>query len=408
MNLKILHVDNKRMQGLKIGVTIGIIKPEDSIWTNGIKQNVLALYYLLQNSTNDYQVTLLNSRKIDLTNIPYLKGLNCGYFNDLYEGMDLIITIGAQIHEELLLKFKSIKPNNKVVKYSCSFMYILMMESILFSKEPKEHTIEKCYDEVWYIPQVHENSCGYFHTLYRTNCLPVPFIWHSKFLTDSVVEVQKNFINKQYKKGYEYDSKKDKKVLGVLEPNLNTTKFCLLPTMIAEESYRTAVGKNKIEKIMLTNALTLKDNKEFLSLLKTLDLYKDGKITAESRYQTAFVVSQHIDIVLCHQASNPLNYLYLDVAYMGYPLLHNATMCKDLGYYYEGSDTQKAGEMLNWILENHDNNLKAYQQRTDKVIHRYSTKNPELVKTYDKLIYNLYHGGNHDLVYDETTNGYKE
>jgi len=29
-----------------------------------------------------------------------------------------------------------------------------------------------------------------------------------------------------------------------------------------------------------------------------------------------------------------------------------------------------------------------------------------LVKIYDKLIYNLYNGGNGDLIYDESTNCY--
>jgi hypothetical protein len=43
---------------------------------------------------------------------------------------------------------------------------------------------------------------------------------------------------------------------------------------------------------------------------------------------------------------------------MGYPVIHNAPMCKDIGYYYEGSDTTKASELLNWVLENHDKNLR--------------------------------------------------
>jgi hypothetical protein len=105
---------------------------------------------------------------------------------------------------------------------------------------------------------------------------------------------------------------------------------------------------------------------------------------------------------------NPLNYLYLDAAYMGYPVLHNAPMCKDLGYYYEGSSTKEGAERLNWILENHDNNLEAYKERTQAVLHRYSVENPELVNTYDKLIENLFNGGNSDnLIYDAETNFYK-
>jgi hypothetical protein len=103
---------------------------------------------------------------------------------------------------------------------------------------------------------------------------------------------------------------------------------------------------------------------------------------------------------------NPLNYLYLDVAYMGYPVLHNAYMCKDLGYYYEGSDTFGGGQMLNHILENHDNNIEGYNDKNKKVLDRYNIENPILVDTYDKLIHNLFNGGNIGLQYDVMTNSY--
>jgi hypothetical protein len=31
----------------------------------------------------------------------------------------------------------------------------------------------------------------------------------------------------------------------------------------------------------------------------------------------------------------------LDAAFLGYPVLHNASLCKDLGYYYENGDTKQ-------------------------------------------------------------------
>jgi hypothetical protein len=101
-----------------------------------------------------------------------------------------------------------------------------------------------------------------------------------------------------------------------------------------------------------------------------------------------------------------LNYLYLDIAYMGYPILHNAYMVKDLGYYYEGSDTVGGSKMLNWILENHDNHIDEYNEKNKKVIDRYSIHNPTMIETYDKLIFNLFNGGNIGLSYDVMTNRY--
>ena len=106
--------------------------------------------------------------------------------------------------------------------------------------------------------------------------------------------------------------------------------------------------KKKIESLMITNATEVSKHKTFLSIIRTFDMYKDGKISAETRYQTAFMLSQYLDIIVSHQLLNPLNYLYLDAAFMGYPVLHNAPMCKDVGYYYEGCDTVEAGKKLNW------------------------------------------------------------
>jgi carboxypeptidase C (cathepsin A) len=118
------------------------------------------------------------------------------------------------------------------------------------------------------------------------------------------------------------------------------------------------------------------------------------------------MLTQHLDVLLCHQILNPLNYLYLDAAFLGYPVLHNAPMCKDLGYYYEGSDTIDAAKQLDYILTEHDKNIDAYDERNDKVLQRYHADNMDIVKTYDKLIENLFNGGNHGLVYNPNTNLY--
>lgn len=397
------------MDNIKIGITITILTHEDSIWTNGIKLNTLIFTTLLKKSLKNYQVCLLNSTDLDLsTKKPkYLEGVDVYKFEDKYQEMDLIITMGAQVHEKYLKHFRSL-PNKRVVAYKCGNNYIVHTENVLFKpSQDSPFQYETELDEIWYVPQQHETNVGYYQTLHRTRSLPVPFVWHQSYLIDTIVDIEKDFVKGKFKKGFKYDRTKQKKVIGTMEPNLNIVKYCLIPTMIAEESYRTEIGKNKIEKMMITNSENISKHKEFLSIIKTFDLYADGKITADARYQTSFMVSQYLDIVVCHQLLNPLNYIYLDVAYMGYPVLHNAPMCKDLGYYYEGSDTKDGARQLNWILENHDNNIDEYNNRTKQALWRYSINNPELVATYDKLIHNLFNGGNHELEYDETTNLYK-
>lgn len=395
-------------KNLKIGITIGLKDNNESIWTNGIKLNILILLKLLKKSSKNYEVSLLNYNKVDWTNKPsYLNDVNIYNFEEKYQEMDVIICMGAQINIELLKQFKSLG-DKKLISYRCGSNYILTMESVLFKpSENKHYQYEDCFDELWYVPQQHETNCGYYHTLYRTDVVTVPFIWDQEFLYGGMVDIEKGHKLGKFKKGYKYDPTKDKKVIGVMEPNLNIVKFSLLPAMIAEESYRGKIGKQKIDKLMLTNAEHVSKHSEYLSIIKTFDLFKDKKITAENRYQTCYIVSQFFDIVISHQLLNPLNYLYMDIAYMGYPILHNAPMAKDIGYYYEGSDTVEAAKKLDYILKNHDKNIEEYNYKNGKALYRFSASNPNLIDAYDTLIENLYKGGNKKLKYNPKTNLYK-
>lgn len=396
------------MDNLKIGITIGLQSNTESIWTNGLKLNILILVKLLKKSHKNYEIHLLNTVDVDFTEKPsYLKDIDIHYIDNKYQEMDLLIVMGAQVKASILKDFKSLG-NKKVISYKCGNNYVLTMEDILFKDSPAGLSqYETEFDEIWYIPQQHETNQGYYHTLYRSNSFIVPFIWHQEYLLSAIVDIEKGYKAGRFAKGYQYNPNKEKKMLGVMEPNLNVVKFCLLPIMIAEESYRTDIGKEKIHKMMISNSDKLVKHNGFMSLIKSFDMYKDGKLTSEKRYQTAYLVTQYIDILICHQILNPLNYIYLDLAYMGYPVLHNAHMCKDVGYYYEGSSTVDGAKQLNWILEHHDSNLDEYDKRNNKALYRYSADNPELISTYDKLIYNLFNGGNHGLEYDETTNLYK-
>ena len=397
------------MKNLKIGITLALKSYSESIWTNGMKQNVLMFAHMLKNSKNNYEVCILNTIKLEDEKTPkpnYLSDLEVYFFDDKYMEMDLIFMMGAQVHESKILKFKEDK-NKKYVAYKCGNNYIINTEKVLFEENKKKFIeYETTFDELWYIPQQHETNFGFFTTVYRTDAIMVPFIWHHKFLLQSVKDIEKSHSEGKYKKGYKYVPHKEQKTIGVMEPNINIVKYALIPSLIVEESYRSDIGKEKIRSLMITNADKLKSNYEFMGIVKSFDLFKDKKISAESRYQTAFILTQHLDVLVCHQVLNPLNYLYLDAAFLGYPVLHNAPLCKDLGYYYEGSDTVEGSKQLNYILTEHDNNLTEYHERNDEVLQRYHADNEMLVETYDKMIYNLFNGGNKHLIYNPKTNLY--
>jgi hypothetical protein len=392
---------------MKIGITIGLKTNTDSIWTNGIKLNVLIFYKLLKQSSRGYEVYLLNTLGADLTTKPdYLRDIPVYPCNEKIHEMDLVFLMGAQVEDKVLAEFRS-QPDKRIVSYRCGNDYMLFAESVLLgSGDRKPYRYEKVLDECWYIPQQHETNAGFYRTMHRVNTLTVPFVWDKKYILGGLVDIHQGFKAGKYAKDYGYQPS-DQKVIGIMEPNLNVIKFCMIPLMVAEESYRGPVGKQHIRKVMLTNAEKLGTNKEFMDVVKSFDLYADKKITAESRYQTAFFMSQYADVLISHQVVNPLNYLYLDCAYMGYPLLHNAPMVRDLAYYYEGGDTVEGARQLDDILLNHDSRIEEYNQRNRTVLHRYESTNPDLIETYDRLIDGLFNGGNHNLSYNTATNLYQ-
>ena len=109
------------MKNLKIGVTLGLKDNKESIWSNGIKQNVLIFLNLLKKSENNYNVCILNTINVDWSEKPdYLKDIDIYNFKDKFMEMDLLVIMGAQVHNNDLDKFKEDK--NKRKEYMREYM----------------------------------------------------------------------------------------------------------------------------------------------------------------------------------------------------------------------------------------------------------------------------------------------
>ena len=57
-------------ENIKIGISIKLQSVNESIWTNGLKLNILMLISLLNNSKKNYEVHLLNTKDIPMDNLP--------------------------------------------------------------------------------------------------------------------------------------------------------------------------------------------------------------------------------------------------------------------------------------------------------------------------------------------------
>ena len=127
-------------------------------------------------------------------------------------------------------------------------------------------------------------------------------------------------------------------------------------------------------------------------------LGRDGKAQAGAsehkaafvgRYETPQFLSEMSDVVISHQWENPLNYFYLEVCWQGYPLVHNANMCQDLGYYYAQNDVQAGCRQLLHAMARHDEHWEAYRARQRQLIARYLPDHPSVVAQYQDLLLQL-------------------
>ncbi|MCX4159621.1 MULTISPECIES: DUF2827 domain-containing protein [Paraburkholderia] len=365
---------------VRIGITIGLREESESLWTNGIKQNALYLARLFKNSPRGHQVVLVNTTAVKLTSSLQwdIEEYPVCTFEDAKDHLDILLELGGQLSAEQTAYLK--QRGTKIVSYCCGPEYVQYIEAIIFNRGfGSAPFINQQYDEIWVIPQVVESSFHYFKTLRRQPAREVPFVWDPMCLMER---------SRQYEHAGEYRPGRSAKRLSIMEPNHDVLKFCLYPMLIVDSAYRAM--PSKIEFLHVTNTSHLvQHSPEFVGIVQELDIVKDKKASFPGRFDTPAFLAQHTDIVVSHQWGLALNYFYFDVCWNGYPLIHNARLCADIGYFYNGNDVAQGAERLLDAIKNHDRRWQEYIELQRKRIDPYLSTNQTLIATYDDLVYGL-------------------
>jgi len=364
--------------GLRIGITIGLRHANESLWVNGIKQNALYLAKLFQHSPLGHDVVLVNTTDVPITSaLPWdLEQFPTCTFEEEKDTLDVLIELGGQISNEQTAYLKS--QHTKIVSYCCGPEYVQMTEAMIFGRRLTDHVfINQNYDQVWVIPQVMETTAGFLGVLRRQEVVPVPFVWDPMCLDMRTHHLPSKG---EYRPGRAAAMR-----VSVMEPNIDVLKFCLNPLLIAEHAYR-AIGE-RMGFVHVTNAEHLaRSCPEFIGIAHYLDLVRDGKVSFVGRHDTPQFLADHTDIVVSHQWGLALNYFYFDVAWNGYALVHNAHLCKDVGYYYPDSDIDAGAKQLVHAIKHHDDDFDAYRERQRAAIAPFLATHQPLIARYDELL----------------------
>ncbi|TAM01520.1 MAG: DUF2827 domain-containing protein [Paraburkholderia sp.] len=366
------------MKRQRIGITIGLHRPDETLWNNGIKQNAVFLADALRHCPSVASVVLVNTTSVPLTSaLPWdLSRHPTLDFNDAKDQLDLVIELGGQVDSARTeyLKARGVR----LVSYCCGFEYIHAAEAMIFGKSlwGGNLFVNDRYDDLWVIPQVAGNSQSYLEVMRRQSGRIVPFVWSPEFIEARSREFPHNGI---------YRPHVGSRRLTVMEPNIDVVKFCLYPILIAELVYRERPGA--IDLVQVANALSLaQGHVDFIALMNQLDIVREHKAVFTGHHDTPTFLAQNTDIVISHQMENPLNYFYLEVCWQGYPLVHNASLCPDLGYYYEGNNAQRGAARLIEAIDYHDLHVESYRTWQRRLIGRYAPGNRAVVRTYQALL----------------------
>jgi hypothetical protein len=388
----------KEPKDIKIGITLLLFNDINSFFSNGINQNSLFLCELLLNCGFDvYFIVedpkLFNIEKTTLNDIFYdTRFKYIKYSEIIYSELNVIITLSFSYGEMFIYNYLK-NMNTKHVGYFCGNTYIIESEKILYNQHKKRHTDAydftinnfPKYDEIWSIPQMSEINLDFWCILYKCKCIEVPFVWSSNAITLFCK------ANKSNEEDLYYKNRGPEKKIAIFEPNISIMKWALPAVLICEDAYR---NNKLIKHLYVTNINSSTTNdfniEQFNKFMNSLDIVKDKKCSIETRYKTLPFMSNYADIVISHQWGNPLNYLYFDLAWMGWPIIHNAYLCKDVGYFYEDFHLKDGSSLLEKVIECHDLNKDQYLIDNRKSIERFLPTNKILQETYKELIINLF------------------
>jgi len=387
----------KPIKDTKIGITLNLPDDIKGLFSNGIRQNVLFLGELMNNIGYDcyFIISDKNYNEEVVSKLMYSnKFKNIKYSRIFTIDFDLIIMMGFEIDVPIMKQLKYMK--TKTIAYLCGNSYFIDTEKILYSQHKLRDSgkyLHKndfiIYDQIWSIPQMTNTNRYYWQTLYRTQCIEVPFIWSPSAITMAMLTENKSYDNFSYKSNINTDKK-----IAIFEPNISIMKWALPSLLVCENAYR--LNNENIKQVFVNNISDLKPGindfniDAFNKIVNNLDLCSDKKISIESRYNTLSFMSDYANIAVSHQWENNLNYIYFDLAWMGWPIIHNAALCKDIGYYYPEFNYEEGGNQLHTAIKDHNANSATYLDNNRSAIQRFLTTDVELQNKYIKLVSDLF------------------
>jgi hypothetical protein len=339
--------EGRPRRGYTVGVTIFIKQGgELGLFENGLRQNVLFLYQLFRAAPDCARVLLLNHGDGEAGEIAPALGVareDIVRTPEVMDALDYVIVIGAAMDRETVMALRA--RGCRLIAYKGGNGAVISMEAMIATPprgDAERYFDHDYYDAVWMTPQHIATYRGWCETIYRRPVREVPQIWSPLLIEALPPEVRARFGYRPPVGGAR---------IGILDPNVTVMKTSHLPMLVCEAAYRRESALFKA--IYVTNGWPHRDNAHFRSFTASLTAARDGVMTLEPRFVGLEFLADHCDAVVTHHWENGLNYLYYEVLYGNYPLVHNSGFLRDFGYHYPDFEAELGAEALLRALSEH-------------------------------------------------------
>ena len=339
---------------LRVGVTLALRHGAQSIWENGIFQNCAFLVQALQQSPVVAQAVLLVNRaqvgEVSDGLLLHDTGLRLMGLDEALQQLDVVIEMSAQLDDEWALQLR--QRGGRYVAMRVGNDYVIDVERALFGLPPAGLCSAKHYDAVWTLPQYAGSCADYFSIMARAPVRELPHLWSPMFVQRGVATLPPGTR-------FAYQPGRARWRVACFEPNVCIVKTGLVPLLACERAYR--MRPARIDAVHMCNMRAMREHRGFAELAERLDIVREGVAAFHARYPTCEFMAGFGDCVVSHQWENEQNYLYYELLWGAYPLVHNSRRLRYVGYHYEDFDCESAAQALLRAMERHDHELPGYR-----------------------------------------------
>lgn len=367
---------------LRVGVTLHLREGHQSIWENGAFQNVVFLVQLLQHSplVAEAVVVINRDEPVALPDDMLLagQGIRLITLPEAMQTLDVVVEMSALLSEEWLEAFQSQGGRNAWMRVGND--YVIDIERAMNNLAPGSLCSRKKVSAVWTIPEYEKSCADYFALTTRAPVFVLPHLWTPLFIDQGCKRLPQGIQ-------FGYQPGRGRWRLVIAEPNLCMVKTSLVPMMVAENYYRKL--PHKVEIVRVLNSGKLRKHQPFVQMAQMLDIVKHEVASFDDRLPLYEVLATQGDAVISHHWENGQNYLYYEVLYGGYPLIHNSEFIGDAGYCYPGFNAGRGAHALHNAVQNHDADLATYRHKANEFLKTLDVAYAPNIQAYHEALQQL-------------------